>query len=413
MHRSILLSLLAAGCTSPLALPDPADGGALDAPPTDGSSSPSIAATCPGEGGEAFDLAAALALVDGASCGREVACGLLAADREGECLAHPYPFQTSTARRRDAILLDPARVGLDCAALADCTSGLGIAACRGPGSQVGACYRVLVGRVAAGGACTDDLHCAGGGWCDARPGCEGVCRPPLADGAPCDYAGRCAPGSTCATVCTPRGGLGAPCAPAGNDPLCAPGLFCIAFACAAPRPVGAPCALGDTCAAGSYCEGIECDGNQGQCAGMTGACTASREGGAACVDDLQCASGHCIGQFKDQAQPGTCGPPSPIGGPCTPDRVDCQLTLECDAATRACIPWVDPGGACALGGPWCAAGTWCASEGCAVVGEPGDACDGAHPCDGPYRCDHASGRCVPNCPPPPSWDGGCPEGGCA
>jgi hypothetical protein len=408
-----LAALVAAGCTTgPLAL----DGGVPDgAALPDGAAADLALPACLDDGGTSLQPIDVVALLARADCARDVRCGLVAADRLDECAAHPYPFQISSTRVHDPLLLDPARVAVDCAALADCQAGLTVSGCVGRASEVPACERVLVGLVAPGGACTDDLHCAGGGFCDQRAaGCEGTCRAGLPAGAFCGVA-LCAPGLVCATVCTAPGGDGAPCRPAGNDELCQPGLFCQGSACAPALPVGAPCVLGQTCSDGAYCEGIECSTGQGQCAGLTGACTAIEPDGTACIDDLQCASGHCIGQFKDQQQGGTCGPPSAIGGPCTPQRVDCQLTLYCDATSRTCAPWIDPGAACAQSGWWCAAGSTCAGAACAPMGTDGDACDATHPCDdwAGYKCDPASARCALYCPPILDSDGGCGPGGCA
>lgn len=190
--------------------------------------------------------------------------------------------------------------------------------------------------------------------------------------------------ATCEGVFTGHGSAGAPCF---LDNECSPGLACAKSAtvcsnqcCAglcqarpAPIPVGGPCARGDLCVTGGYC----------QFAGAMGTCTtATSEAGTPCTSAAACAaplvcvpdylrgrttftasclrpvgtggdcsdsSGNYCDDIRDHCDPASarCVRLAAVGDPCDPDSIDtCVYHSWCDARTKTCVARGDVGDAC-------------------------------------------------------------------
>jgi hypothetical protein len=288
----------------------------------------------------------------------------------------------------DAAAVRAGRATFDAAAAKACIDGWSQIPCSDKSVIIWpptACSRVLVGRVALGGACYGTRDCAGG-RCDATTACPGVCvaAPVPGDacsGVFCDGASRllCVAGR-----CATEGGVGAAC----DDRLdCEQGLACLSSACATAMEAGGACSRNDDCAEGLYCL---LPGSGG--GGGGGVCTPQVARGGTCREDQahvgalgQCALGlGCAGSVYDAVSgritPGTCEPAvdaggacsavatwngclphlacvggvcvvPPTSGPCGSDPAARCTSGEayCDATTQQCLPTKAAGAACASG----------------------------------------------------------------
>jgi hypothetical protein len=184
------------------------------------------------------------------------------------------------------------------------------------------CWEPFSARVEPGGECFSELpvECAGG-WCSvADCGAPGACVAWLGPGAACSSSARCAPG-----------------------------LECVAAACAVAAPPselgeGGACASGNViCGAGLYCDRMS----------VPSTCR-SRLTSGSCHGPAECAVGHdCVN--------GACAPERNAGAACAPGAGECVDGLWCDASSR-CARWSGVGGACGTmpGGERSGClGSWC------------------------------------------------------
>ncbi len=149
------------------------------------------------------------------------------------------------------------------------------------------CDAIFVGKVADGGACTNDEDCsAEGSICK-----EDVCAPLSAEGQPCEFSLDCQEGLECA--------FGGP----NSDK------------CVKPQPNGQMCSGSAECESG-YCDFV------------SNACAAKKPNGEMCGGFDECESGLC--------EMGVCTPLSADGQPCMYDNY-CQ-SGACDSTTMTCEP---------------------------------------------------------------------------
>jgi hypothetical protein len=215
-----------------------------------------------------------------------------------------------------------------------------------------ACARVLVGTVAAGGACIASTECANSGLCQpTEPSC----------------AQQCCPG-TCIAPAAPIP-VGGDCSTLQPNQSCATGSFCL------PVTGGTP-----TCFVPSSVEGSTCDRRFG------------------CTSPLFC----------DLDGTGTCRRTAASGAACessAPDYVPCDDSRDtCSPTTNTCVRRTAVGGTCGPAGPACVGYALCVSGTCVAYPKPGAACTpGATPdCLGSLECSTQTNTCVV----PPS-DGSC------
>ena len=279
--------------------------------------------------------------------------------REDCVEAYALVYETLGASIQQSI--DAGRTSLDLAEAQRCIDALADQGCGDEPDS--ACDQVFVGRVPAGGACTESTECADGGYCNDTLACPGVCEAGLSAGTPCaDASGVCQSGLTCLPegVCGTYRAIGEPCesssecdtyycedadgdgesrcAEAPNyfvkalgepceDALdCAKDLYCpegdAAPTCVAAAELGEPCIateLSRSCVDAAYCA-LEADG-------VRGVCVARVPLGGACADFGECAIGVCDG--------GTCEKHSGLGGPCVTDE---RCFGVCDGGVCAAEP---------------------------------------------------------------------------
>lgn len=310
-------------------------------------------------------------------------------------------------------------------------------------------------------ACTGDLDCGAGRYCDA-----GVCRPKGTNGEPCAtggstcVSGHCVDGVCCETSCDGlcqscsaadnEAGVNGTCGDiaAGKDPEdeCADSLVCAGGGCK--KPNGAVCQAGDNgsdCASGHCTGGVCCDSAcSGSCetclagemsaGGVTGVCAPVANGktkdqcdgahacdgargcrlvlGKPCgVDGTLCISGYCMdgvccdgscgGLCVSCAQPGASGRCLALPGG--------AIDLGCSESSKVCQ---DPANACVdrfKNGEICSSADVCASGACALT-SPVHTCRQANgtQCASPSDC--CSGlcdqnQCKPSGDPDPLCDG--------
>lgn len=237
-----------------------------------------------------------------------------------------------------------------------------------------ACDALLVGLVAAGGACSINEECAGDAYCSNATTCPGTCQPRASAGGACASDEACETGLRCSTTsgtCVAPALEGAPCQGTtgtdctggticiGNDgttpgtcrspdtvfsgalhgacnvpngQFCMAGLSCVvsgltSMSCEVGGvAIGAAChtALPDMCASGAFCgdTNINTGDFDGTCMALPGegAACASVPFGSACAAGLHCDSG-------------TCHATHAIGGACTTNG-DC-FSGRCDGGTCA------------------------------------------------------------------------------
>ncbi|MBK9034324.1 MAG: hypothetical protein IPL61_24175 [Myxococcales bacterium] len=114
----------------------------------------------------------------------------------------------------DSEALAAGRITYDEGAAADCVAAIDGAACSVELGQAGACERVLVGQVAAGGACKSSNECVGEASCDgATSTALGTCTALATVGMACDAAS-CVASAWCdftTTTCAADKANGAAC----------------------------------------------------------------------------------------------------------------------------------------------------------------------------------------------------------
>ncbi|WP_437672143.1 hypothetical protein [Sorangium sp. So ce131] len=130
------------------------------------------------------------------------------------------------------------------------------------------CSTIFVGKVADGGACTDDDDCSGAGSACT----DDVCTPPPAEGEPCSFGEGCQEGLSCEFS-----GDGMQCVKLGNKPG------------------------GEACTASYDCASRDCD--------LIHGCAPQKENGAECGFSDACKSGYC------DAETFTCAPGGPTDEP--------------------------------------------------------------------------------------------------
>lgn len=277
---------------------------------------------------EACDLPSnkgACTAVLGAPRGGRPACG-----GSGACAGTCDGFQTLSCAFPDESVV--CRAGSCAADVATLPAGCdGAGAC--PAVQTVSCAPYHCGASQCVGDCAVDSDCAAASYCAG-----GVCKPRLADGAPCALdaqcaSGHCADGVCCDTACT---GQCEACDLATKVGVCSP---------AAGAPVGGRVACAsDGSACGGACDGAErlacsypaaeTSCRAASCASGVATLPAACDGAGACPlpQTVACAPHACSGD--------ACG-----GGGCAVDS-DCPATAFC--AAGVCQPKLDDGKPCSL-----------------------------------------------------------------
>lgn len=310
-------------------------------------------------------LSASLLLLTSAGLG--VACSSKVVEETDVCTTyakriHAYNERcnpSSTApdvwaelERRDALLcnrmLSLPDTGLSAGFLDKCLAVVASAPC---GAIVTApeC-RLPPGKVANGGACSDDTQCASL-RCKAPSGTCGTCQATVAVGGDC------------------------------SSGTCISGAACVADVCVqiTQSPLGGACdAVAKPCGAEAFC-----DPGTKTCQARPGEGAACPE--AVCASGLRCESGKCVTI-----------PKLPAGASCSLPKSPCADGLLC-ATGNVCtaIRWVDPGGDCSVLGARCKRGSCIGStKTCPTILADGAACDasGSAICDEGARC--TAGKCT-------------------
>jgi len=239
----------------------------------------------------------------------------------------------------------------------------------GPESAgVGAGRIVYDGDQAA--ACVNTLMSAGcgiPGW-HFEEVCAKVFRGLVAGGDTCYAPADCVSG-TCMFAANSGCGM-------HSSRACCPGVCAPGVSTAEPSPIGGPCnGTGFSgCAEGAFCARTDSG---------TPTCQPRANAGQACLDpsvpEGSCTAGtYCVSVNGSSNGP-ICATLSAEGQPCDcPNGMCCGAFLECDNATRTCVPTapsVAVGGQCTLN--WdCVDWAYCDSTGrCASQPRAGDYCD--------------------------------------
>lgn len=196
------------------------------------------------------------------------------------------------------------------------------------------CAPVFAGTVQPGGACYQDLDCAGDGFCDTS-GCTEQC---------------------CQGTCMP--GFPEP------DPV----------------PIGSDCTEAE-CVPEAYCS---YDVNTG-----AATCAARVQVGGTCTDYDACVT-TAVCAYGPDTGAGTCIIPLDEGEPCDPESFDLacnRVDNYCDPATLACKRRPGPGEACNLEtGIPCLSYAACNAGTCVAQPERGEACNIDIGCLGDLEC---------------------------
>jgi hypothetical protein len=230
-----------------------------------------------------------------------------------------------------------------------------------------ACDAVLVGTVAAGGACSLDEECAGESYCRLDASCPGTCQARVASGSACTGDAACQANLRCGTdgTCQAPAAMGAACG-GSSGVECSGGTFCFGAAMGSAGTCRSPLSL-QTAALGATCQ---------PGGGM----------GPLCQPGLSCALTGIAGMMPTFA----CEAASPSGGAChvaipdsCPSGEHCAgIDLMMFDFDGTCAPLPGDGEACAAVpfGAQCAAGTRCAAGTCRAIGSIGAACTDAGDC---------------------------------
>ncbi len=238
--------------------------------------------------------------------------------------------------------------------------------------SIAACEGTVVGLVAVGGTCSDEVECAGDAFCDRGDGdwrCDGACAPKRARGEACEASSECSDAegpsrcdfssNTCVPTPTPATAL--------------PGEACgTRQSSGGPQAVGCGngyvCALDDT-AGERRCVAIVAEG---------GSC----DGPAACDAGLLC---------QDLGDGPKCHPflvTQVEGGPCNETDEDEQALacnvfkgLACGESAMCVRATGGQGSPCRDGLLPCSSGFWCGDEDiCLPTVADGEACDSDEAC---------------------------------
>lgn len=323
---------------------------------------------CPGGDDDTVPIDEAGERVGLALCARLQECNALGLTllAQTTCDAIAWSYRNDTLGAL-ATWVGAGQVVYDEAAMADCLSDLDAVACAslstGVLTDVGRCGQAIVGQVALGGACDDDLQCQPGAWCDVTAACPGTCQPRVAAGVACATNAACGPGLDCAAdTCQALGQAGASCG--SGLPDCAWGLVCdtsagtpgvcqpLTFAAGA----GASCrpAGGTLCQAGLVCALVASDPSTYQCEAPVAV-------GAACHRAIPSACPTGTVCVVPSGTLGACQPQGQAGQPCLTGSgvlFGCAPGAACDFDTDTCVALVDNGAACAVDAQ-------CANDACA------------------------------------------------
>jgi hypothetical protein len=211
------------------------------------------------------------------------------------------------------------------------------------------CPGVLVGTVAAEGACFTGTECAPAGSecvlspdCSGSACCPGTCLAPADDGESCDGL-PCGLGSHCVGGICHSGEEDEPC---GNINDCDEGFYCNGEGCVPELESGATCGFNEECPGPEICL-IPPDSKSGTCARVD-------QEGAPCNEE-------CMGLQCDQPDPlvlGTCvAYLAVVGAECC--RLTCSFGFVWDRGADQCVPLGEVGAECTDTFDDCVPGLFC------------------------------------------------------
>jgi len=269
--------------------------------------------------------------------------------------------------------VDAGNATYDEAAAAACVNGLTATdICTGSGEIGQLCPDVFEGTVSGGGACTSNVECGNGLYCEREFGtCPGACATKKSPGQSCDRDAECAFTGTkgfarCqvfTNVCVnidnsaPPAGPGTECGFTGTSPnlsqvTCTDGNYCkigqgsATGTCATFIAVDQPCGFGDACVAGALC--IEtAEGNF--CKTVTVASTEGAECGGALATPTFCDPLERLVCSSEES--GTCLKigDGTAGSQCStalPENINCNSGLYCSNQSGVCTVVKADGEAC-------------------------------------------------------------------
>ncbi len=304
--------------TTPASGGTPSTGGSTAAGGMDPGSTP--------DAGAVVSLSELPLMLADASCGALEQCLGTASARffdGGSCKASLEPATVEGSASVFAALVAKSTLAYDPTKVPACLSNIRSSGCDYPERRLDAlCPGVVVGKVAAGSACSVNAECGAAGYCKTTT-CPGTCAPLVAKGGACSGDDDCADGLVCDATskkcfvpgkkgdacstaapcgttfvcdasahCVDFGSIfaataGQPCDPEGQV-LCQPTLTCALvgidaqqkgmWSCEKP-PTAAAChvSLPEQCASGNFCE---------LAGGLTGTCKAAPKESAPCVSRL-------------------------------------------------------------------------------------------------------------------------------
>jgi hypothetical protein len=301
-----------------------------------------LVSTC-GGGGGSIPLSQLGDHVTNVVCASSVRCGELPDDATCRAVTGVHLEQIMADVASGKTIYD----GTAAAACLDAIAAVGCNLSDGLEDSPEACRKMLQGTVAVGETCFTDTECASQNCalpaaCATGTCCAGSCAPAIEQVA---AGGDCSgPQSRCVSTATCKVAAGA------TAPTCQPRVG-----------LGEPCDGVPACTAGLWCQ-LPVAGGAGTCVRF----------------------------------PGT-------GEACDAETLPCDSSKDtCDVETNTCAPVLAVGAACGPG-PQCAIYAVCdpGTMTCAVLGRPGDGCEGVGDCLAPLDC--VVGACVkptaePVCP---------------
>lgn len=263
------------------------------------------------------------------------------------------------------------RMGYDEAAGVQCISDLRSMSCDqifgGSGSgPPGACAQAIWGQVPAGYACTIEMDCARGTYCDNSATCGGICRAYANQGQICYDSGggtwtRCSQGLNCMPDPAPSTNYHcqAPILAGNACPNawgCADGLYCdtssgvpASYVCKADPTSGQACGNGWACAGGLYCDSTI----------TPSTCKTIPTSGQPCGNGWVCADGLYCNSVSTSCQPKKTSGPCGQWDACLAPLYVCTGDSPTWASPGTCRALAQEGQYCVNGWNYCAFGAYC------------------------------------------------------
>lgn len=151
-------------------------------------------------------------------------------------------------------------------------------------------------------------------------------------------------------------------------------------------PDGSPCGGDFQCASGE-CKGGDAEDDELEC----GTCSARSPAGAACGNGQPSCARGAVCTFAGTATTGTCQLQAGEGAACgSTGGPSCGVNLQCDNATKKCVPYPKAGAACT---GICAGTLRCIGGTCQLGLPPGSACPTGNECASSALCNVTTKVC--------------------